>query len=104
MFVFLVVIHIMVSVLLVISILMQSSKGGGLAGTFGGSSTAFLSGRQAADTLTKATIVLAILFAVLSIALNIPALRGGGSEQGIIEKELEQGGQQQAPALPTPQN
>lgn len=103
MFVFLVVIHIIVSVLLVISILMQSSKGGGLAGTFGGSSTAFLSGRQAADTLTKATIVLAILFALLSITLNIRALRDTGGSQGIIEKELEQGGQQ-APALPTPQN
>lgn len=103
MFVLLVVVHIIVSILLVIAILMQSSKGGGLAGTFGGTSSSFLSGRQAADTLTKATIVLAILFAVLSVTLNVTYLRDSGPEQGIIEKELEQGGQQ-APALPAPQN
>jgi preprotein translocase subunit SecG len=99
MFAVLVVLHITVSVLLVISILMQSSKGGGLAGTFGGSSTAFLSGRQAADTLTKATVVLAILFAILSISLNIKSLREPKAEQGIIEKQLEDNGQT-APALP----
>lgn len=99
MFVFLVVIHIIVSVLLVVAILMQSSKGGGLAGTFGGGgSTAFLSGRQAADTLTKATVVLAILFALLSIGLNVKGLRDTGADQGIIEKELEQQGG--APTLP----
>ncbi len=98
MFVFLVVVHIIVSVLLIVAILMQASKGGGLAGTFGGSSTAFLSGRQAADTLTKATVVLAILFALLSVALNVDALRSGSAEKGILEQELE--GQGGAPALP----
>ena len=103
MFAFLVVLHILVSVLLIGAILMQSSKGGGLAGLGGGAST-ILSGRQAADTLVKATVVLAILFAVLSVSLNIKGLRDGGAEQGIIEKELEQGGGQSAPALPTPQN
>ena len=99
MFAFLVIMHIFVSILLVISILMQSSKGGGLAGTFGGSSsTAFLSGRQAADTMTKATVVLAILFAILSVTLNIRSLRESGTDQGLIEKQLEdQGG---APTLP----
>ncbi len=99
MFAVLVVLHIIVSILLVISILMQSSKGGGLAGTFGGSSTAFLSGRQAADTLTKATVVLAILFAILSIGLNIKGLREPKADQGIIEKQLEDNGSG-APALP----
>lgn len=100
MFIALVVVHIIVSVLLVTAILMQASKGGGLAGTFGGSTTAFLSGRQAADTLTKATVILAIAFALLSIALNVDALRDAGTDRGIIEQELEQG-QGTAPALPT---
>lgn len=98
MFVFLVILHIIVSILLIIAILLQSSKGGGLAGIGGGSSTAFLSGRQAVDTLVKATIFLSILFALLSIALNIKGLRDTGPEKGIIETELEQGGGQ---ALPT---
>jgi preprotein translocase subunit SecG len=97
MFAVLLVFHIIVCVLLVIAVLMQSSKGGGLAGTFGGTSTAFLSGRQAADTLTKATVVLAILFALLSIGLNVTYVRDGSDEKGIIESQLDEG---TAPSLP----
>ncbi len=99
MFTVLVVLHLIVSTLLIISILMQSSKGGGLAGIGGGGQSNILSGREAADTLTKATVVLAILFAILSIGLNIKGLRTSESEQGIIERQLEQNGQS-APSLP----
>lgn len=98
MYAFLVVVHIIVSILLIIAILLQSSKGGGLAGIGGGSSTAFLSGRQAVDTLVKATIFLSVLFALLSIALNIKGLRDTGPEKGIIETEQEQTGGQTTPA------
>jgi preprotein translocase subunit SecG len=45
----------------------------------------------------KATIFLSILFALLSIALNIKGLRDTGTEKGIIESELEQGGGQTVP-------
>ena len=97
-FTLLVVMHILVSILLVVVILMQSSKGGGLAGTFGGSgSTAFLGGRQAADTLTKATVFLAVLFALLSIVLNIVP-HDAGADEGIIEKQVKEGGT--SPAVP----
>ncbi len=98
MFAVLLVLHIIVCILLVIAVLMQSSKGGGLAGTFGGTSTAFLSGRQASDTLTKATVVLAILFALLSVGLNVTYLRDGSDEKGLIEKQVEESGG--APTLP----
>lgn len=96
-FTILVILHIIVSILLIISILLQASKGGGLAGIGGGSSTAFLSGRQAVDTLVKATIFLSILFALLSVALNIKGLRDTGQDKGIIETEMEQGGGQTVP-------
>lgn len=96
-FTILLVLHILVCILLVVSILMQASKGGGLAGTFGGGGT-FISGRQAADTLTKATVVLAVLFALLSVGLNITYLSGDSSEQGIIERQLNESGE--TPALP----
>jgi len=97
MFAVLLFLHILVCILLVVAVLMQSSKGGGLAGTFGGSSTTFLSGRQASDTLTKATVVLAILFALLSVGLNVTFLRDGSDEKGLIERQVEEGG---APSLP----
>ena len=95
-FSFLVVLHIFICAMLVISILMQSSKGGGLAGTFGGTqATALLGGRQAADTLTKATVVLSLIFALSSILLNV--IPRGDITESVIEQQLEEGN---APALP----
>lgn len=60
------VFHVLVSLALVIVVLMQSSKGEGLAGSaFGGAmSGAVFGGRGAASFLSKATTVLAILFMV----------------------------------------
>ena len=84
-------IHIVVSILLVVSVLLQSSKGGGLAGTFGGSGMAggVFGGRGAAPFLVKATTTCAILFMLTSLSLNLVSQRtktesaierlGGGS-------------------------
>ena len=75
MYVFLVLIFIVVAFLLIGSILMQSSKGGGLAGAFGGSmgggANAVFGGRGAASFLSKATQYLAIIFFVLTILINM---------------------------------
>ncbi len=66
MFVAWVVFHVIVCVALILVVLMQSSKGEGLAGTAlggGGSlSGAVFGGRGAASFLSKATTVLAIIF------------------------------------------
>ncbi len=67
MYQFLLVVHALIAAALVTVILMQRSEGGGLAG--GGSPTGMMSARGAADFLTRATTVLAILFVLLSIAL-----------------------------------
>lgn len=64
MFIAWVVFHVIVCAGLVVVVLMQSSKGEGLAGTSfaGGVSGAVFGGRGAASFLSKATTVLAILF------------------------------------------
>lgn len=67
MFTFLLIVQTIVAAALVIVILMQRSEGGGLG--VGGSSSGLMSARGAADFLTRATAVLAVLFVVLSIAL-----------------------------------
>jgi preprotein translocase subunit SecG len=66
-----VIFHVIVSIALVLVVLMQSSKGEGLAGTaFGGSlSGAVFGGRGAASFLSKATTVLAVLFMLNCAAL-----------------------------------
>jgi preprotein translocase subunit SecG len=61
------------SVFLVVFILMQSDKGGGLAGTFGGMGGGGMpfSGREAATILSKLTTGLAIAFMAICILLSI---------------------------------
>lgn len=101
MFTFLIVIHVVVCAGLIIVVLMQSAKGDGLAGAFGGGafSGAVFGGRGAATFLSKATTVLAILFMISCIGLTIASRgrvdtsTGDSAVQRIINQE-----QQQAPA------
>ena len=74
---FLVLLHVIFSIALIISVLLQSSKGGGLAGTFGGSgiSGGVFGGRGAAPLLVKATTVCAIVFMLTSISLYFAGSR-----------------------------
>ena len=67
------ILHITVAICLIISILMQSSKGEGLAGAFGGGtfSSAVFGGRGSATFLARATAVLAVTFALTSIGLTM---------------------------------
>jgi preprotein translocase subunit SecG len=67
MFTFLLVVHALIAASLVGVILLQRSEGGGLG--MGGSPTGLMSARGAADFLTRATAILAVLFISLSIAL-----------------------------------
>jgi preprotein translocase subunit SecG len=68
--IFLDAIFVMVCGLLMLSVLLQSGKGEGLSGTFGGSAQ-FMGGRAAATFLTKATTSLAAAFMVLCIVLSV---------------------------------
>ena len=88
MFGILLVIHVFVCVALVVVVLMQSAKGEGLAGAFGGGgaglSGAVFGGRGAASFLSKATTVLAVLFMVscLSLSFLSSGRSLGGSSAG----------------------
>ncbi len=76
MYTFLSFIHLFDCVLLIVAVLMQSSKGGGLAGAFGGqSSQAVFGGRGAGTFLSRATTVLAIVFMLTSLVMT---MHGGG--------------------------
>lgn len=64
-------IHIVISLLLVVVILIQKTSTDGLSGLGSGSSNmGIVSGRSAANFLTKTTIVLAILFFISAITLG----------------------------------
>ncbi len=69
---FLVAFHAIISALLIIVILLQPGKSGGMGAVFGGgSSTSVFGGRGATTILSKGTGVLAALFFALSIAIAI---------------------------------
>lgn len=86
MFVFLTVVQALVAAALVGVILMQKSEGGGL-GTGGGNPSGLMSARGAADFMTRATSVLAVLFVVLSIVLAAMAVDTNSA--GDIDTSLE---------------
>jgi len=89
---------------------MQSAKGEGLAGAFGGSGItgAVFGGRGAATFLTKATTVLAVLFFLSALTLTFltPAMRAGraptSSEIQEEARKERQEGSVPATAIPTP--
>ena len=91
---FLVLLHVVFSIALIISVLLQSSKGGGLAGTFGGSgiSGGIFGGRGAAPLLVKATTICAVAFMLTSMSLYF-----AGSRQisdSVLEKIMMQSGEE----------
>ncbi len=91
-FTMLLILHVLVAFALVMSILLQSSQGGGLSGAFGGSGNQTLfGGRGAATFLGRATTYLGAGFLVLSFALAIVQThRGGGTaaSRNIIQETM----------------
>ncbi len=100
---FLIVIHIVICILLVISILLQSSKGGGLAGMFGGGGMGgVFGGRGAASFLAKVAMWLGVGFALTSITIAILSSRMSTRQRGAVENVMQRE-QSSSPAaiLPT---
>ena len=81
--------HTLVCILLVVVVLMQSSKGEGLAGAFGGGGSgltgAVFGGRGAASFLSKATTVLAIIFMINCGILAYMSSHRTGTQSGTSE-------------------
>ena len=83
MLVFISIIISLVCVLLILVVLVQNSKGGGLASTFQ-SSNQIMGVRKTADFLEKSTWTLAIALLALSL-LTTPYTKSGGADAGAAE-------------------
>jgi len=85
------------AVLLVLVVLAQNSKGGGLSSQFGGSGASNLIGvKKTGDVLEKLTWGFAIAIIVFSLATNMTTPNTGAPTDEILEKAKEQ---QNVPAL-----
>ena len=101
-------VHLILAVLLIGVVLLQRSEGGGLGLGGGGGGSGVMTGRQAANALSRATWMLAAGFIVTSLALTVIAARDavGGSVMdrigGAPATEAPAGGLPQLPAYAPP--
>ena len=90
---FLSILYVFVCLFLILVVLLQSGKGGGLGSAFGGSSTQIFGGAGAGNLLTRLTAVSAFLFMTLSVALAFYSTSG---EQALDRAIREQAAAQEA--------
>ena len=90
---FLIFIHTLTSVLLIGLILMQSSQGSGLSGTFGGNAaSSVLGGQNAGNVLSKITTWLASLFIILAVVISVLSGPSNSSTSSLVkEAAIERG-------------
>jgi len=95
------VLILMVCVFLILGVLVQNSKGGGLAANFS-SSNQVMGVRKTADFLEKATWTLAISLLVLSLIGSAVIPRGSNEGRSKVEQQIDNAiDPSQVPNLPT---
>ncbi|MES2730500.1 MAG: preprotein translocase subunit SecG [Bacteroidota bacterium] len=88
---------IFIAILLILAVLVQNSKGGGLASQYGGASSSQLMGvKKTGDLLEQITWGLAISLMVLSLSTTL--LVSQPAEEGVNKVNIENAPQRQAPA------
>ena len=97
---FLIILLILDSVVLVVAILLQAGKGGGLAASFGGATSAsdsLIGTRQAGNLLTRTSWWCGGIFLLLAFVLQIASARPG-APSSVLDKSLNTA----APVAPAP--
>ena len=91
--------HVLICVLLVVTVLLQAGKGGGLAGSIGGglASSSVLGGRTAATFLTKATTVLATAFMLSCLVQSVAFQTAETTPTTATQRTMAE---EQVPAVP----
>jgi preprotein translocase subunit SecG len=72
------VVHVLTCVFLVLVVLLQQSKGGGLGGALGGGASQVFGGSGAGNFMTRLTGVMAALFMITSATLAYLSSAGPG--------------------------
>jgi preprotein translocase subunit SecG len=102
MYAFLLAFHLIVCLCLVAVILVQSGKGGGLAGgAFGGATQTVFGGRGATDFITRATVVLGALFFVTSLSLALLTTRATAPTRSVVSEAAKRAATTAPATLPT---
>ena len=89
----LIVIHVIISVILIVSVLMQHGKQQGLSGAIAGGAETFFGknkGRTIDAVLKKVTAVVAILFVISSVVLAAYSINKNNADAKALETEVQQ--------------
>jgi preprotein translocase subunit SecG len=92
--------HLILALLLIGVVLLQRSEGGGLGMGSGGGGGGVMSGRQAANALSKLTWIFATAFILTSIALTVIAARNAATTSVIDTGAISAPVPEAAPAVP----
>jgi preprotein translocase subunit SecG len=95
--------ELVIAVALIVFVLLQRSEGGALGMGGGGGLGGLFSPRGAADTLTRTTAILATLFFLTCVGLNLLALHGR-NEKSILDAPATSQGPSVAPKPKAPVN
>ena len=96
------IVHVIVCLFLIGAVLLQSGKGGGMAGAIGGgmASSSVLGGRTATTFLTKATSILATIFFVSCLIQAIAFQQSQDGPATATERMIQEG--ELPPVVPSP--
>ncbi|MDO5622208.1 MAG: preprotein translocase subunit SecG [Paracoccus sp. (in: a-proteobacteria)] len=92
-------VHLILALLLIGVVLLQRSEGGGLGMGGGGNTGGVMSGRQAANALSRLTWIFAAAFIVTSLVLTVMAARNS-STSSVMDQIGVPASQQPATGLP----
>ncbi len=85
------IIHISVCLFLMLVVLLQQGKGGGMGAAFGGGAQQVFGGRGAGNLLTRATSVAAAIFMLTSVSLAYVSSSGDRDLKARILEEQRKG-------------
>ncbi len=87
---FLIIVTIVICIFLVLFVLIQNPKGGGLSSNFSASNN-IMGVQRTGDILEKGTWALAVAIMVLSLLINISTPRGGDVTNGVspIQEQID---------------
>lgn len=81
------IIHVFVCVVLMLVVLLQQGKGGGMGAAFGGSTAQVFGGRGAGNILTRATAICAGIFMLTSVSLAYLSSSGDRALRAKVAEE-----------------
>lgn len=90
MYVLLVIVYVLVALFLILVVLLQSGKGASMGAAFGGGAQTMFGTRGKASGIEKTTVVAAVLFMVISIAL---ASLSAQTRSSLDQEEPPKGGE-----------